>query len=191
VAEAEDRPVALVVASIYALLLAGLMVTTLLLLDAPFFDRYLISLVPILAAVVLWTTARHELGPAAGLPALRRWAAPLAAAVVLGWCGAAVADGTAARDGLAWELAQHLEDRGVVADRIEGGPWAGYHQADWWTRADQPSTACSAVRHRDGRVQGVLVRTEQRRTVAGATFGLEAVIYDGRDPDCGQALNGP
>jgi hypothetical protein len=187
-AEAEDRPVALVVASMYALLQAGLMAATLLLLDAPFFDRYLISLVPILAAVVLWTIARHDLGRPAEMPAPRRWLAPVVAAVVLGWCGAAVADGTAARDGLAWELAQHLEDEGVVADRIEGGPWAGYHQADWWTRADQLSTACSAVRHRDGRVQGVMVRTDDRRTFGGTTFGLEAVIYDGQDPDCGRAL---
>jgi hypothetical protein len=178
----------LVAAGFYALLVGLLMAMTLLVLDAPFFDRYLISLVPIVAALVSWTVVRQGIAPAVELPARRRWLAPVTAAVVLGLCGVAVADATAARDGLAWELARHLEDEGVVADRIEGGPWAGYHQADWWTRADQPTTACSAVRHRDGRVQGVLVRAEQRRTVAGTSVAMEAVVYDGRDPDCGRAL---
>jgi hypothetical protein len=187
---AANQPPALVAASAYALLVGGLMATTLLVLDAPFFDRYLISLVPIVAALSARAIVHHGLGPAAELSGLRRRLAPAAAAVVLGLCGAAVFDGTAARDGLAWELAQHLNDQGVVADRIEGGPWSGYHQADWWTRADQPSTACAAVRHRDGLVQGVMVRSEERRTVVGVTFGLEAVVYDGRDPDCAQALAG-
>lgn len=92
---------------------------------APYFDRYLISLVPFVAALVIHAGRERE------LLARRSSATASLSLAVLGLVGLVYIDASAAFDGAKWKLASAVEDLGFEAPTIDGGfEWFGYHQSD-------------------------------------------------------------
>jgi hypothetical protein len=92
---------------------------------APFYDRYLIGLVPFVAALVVKSVFdRRCLAHRAGV----RAAASLG---VLCLIGLTFVDASATLDGAKWKLARAIEQRGFQPAAIDGGQeWFGYHQLD-------------------------------------------------------------
>lgn len=91
--------------------------------DAPLFDRYLLPLVPFVAALAL------RLGRSCDLlmrPAIRVSGAALMAVAGV---GIIVADAAATVDGAKWRIAQDVRSLGFAAGTIDGGyEWFGLHQ---------------------------------------------------------------
>ena len=101
--------------------------------DSPFFDRYLIVIVPFVAALAIRTALDRQL-----LGRTTRFVA-LAALGGLGVLGFTIVDAAATFDGAKWRLAQDVERMGYEASTIDGGfEWFAFHQPDNISSSTQP-----------------------------------------------------
>ncbi len=87
------------------------------------FDRYLIPMVPFVAALIVRAALEQRL-------VVERKAPVVAIALsVFAAFGFGFVDASATFDGAKWRLAQSVEAKGYAADSIDGGyEWFGYHQ---------------------------------------------------------------
>jgi hypothetical protein len=101
-----------------SLTLVAILTTT-----APFYDRYLIGLVPFVAALAIDSVRSRHL--------VARRASVLAAVAlgVLCLIGLTFVDAAATVDGAKWQLARAVQHQGYQSAVIDGGQeWFGYHQ---------------------------------------------------------------
>ena len=121
-ASTADRGAHLVVS--FVVLYAALLVATVTLTPTELFDRYLLVLVPLSAALLARAGRTEQV--MRSLPGRREWAALLALATL----GVAAIDASAAFDGAKWRLGEVVEARtGWDPGSIDAGyEWYGYHQ---------------------------------------------------------------
>jgi hypothetical protein len=92
---------------------------------APYYDRYLIGLVPFVAALAI------DAGHSRRLVARRAGVSAAVALGVLCLIGLTFVDAAATVDGAKWQLARTMQHRGFQPAVIDGGQeWFGYHQRD-------------------------------------------------------------
>jgi 4-amino-4-deoxy-L-arabinose transferase-like glycosyltransferase len=175
-----------------------------LIANAGLYDRYLIVVIPFVAAALVTGARRYDTLYAR--PA-RAAALALSAFAVFGFV---YVDDTAMIDGAKWQAAERLSDLGVASETIDGGlEWFGFHQRvpmftveqwlyistlgkyglrPWWTILYGPRPVCATVRlvsddDDTATPTGKLLFRERRRSVIGSVT-LEATV----GPDkCGSA----
>lgn len=148
------------------------------------FDRYLVAMVPALAALLVGHASRRRLLLRPGLPTR----SALVAAAMYAVIALAIVDASAAYDGARWDLAARTTARGVDASTIDGGfEWFSFHQpgaigsgvkrteAPFWVGAFA-GTACETVTAAPH--PGPVRDTNQARTAFGV---LRLSLIDGPD----------
>jgi hypothetical protein len=129
--------------------LAGAHLLLLVTSNAPYFDRYLIVLVPIVVALVAtadaWTSSRIQ----------RAMLAALFGGLLL--VGMAFVDASAALDGAKWRVGERLADHDFPRSSIDAGfAWFNFHQdgialqqpgpdRNWWTSFYPQTPVCVTV----------------------------------------------
>jgi uncharacterized membrane protein YhaH (DUF805 family) len=173
---------------------AALPLAAALLTDAPLFDRYLLPLAPLVAALAMRSARSLD------VMAARSVRISVGAFVVLAALGLLAVDASATFDGAKWRLAVTVERQGVAAATIDGGyEWFGFHQKDVvqpmlaesdatpWVRMFSRRPVCVVnfqtitVTDTDGLVDGEIARLTAH-TLLGVEYLLIAVAAD---PVCG------
>jgi hypothetical protein len=180
-----DASIGHVLVVVFVPITVFLSVAAVLITGAPFFDRYLIVLVPFVAALVLAAAHRR------GLFVQPSWPIALVALAGLGIVGLVVVDATATFDGARWRLATEVEALGYPASAIDGGfEWFSYQQDDvfderppvpgtsWWVTqyGERPVCVVLHVLPPNGAVpDGRIIARSSTRTLMGARYDLLAV----------------
>jgi hypothetical protein len=190
------RRSALAVVVVFAFVTAALALLALLLTDAPFYDRYVIPLVPFSAAVTIWSARRL------GLTARTAPTFAVAALAIFALIGLRSVDAADALDAAKWRLASEVEDAGYDAATIDGGfEWFADHQPDavqirpnepdrgfWITLfTERPVCATSAYAGSQLAGAGREIADVEERALFGPAYHLVAV--EGPTPcDLGRSL---
>jgi hypothetical protein len=169
--------------------------------DAPIFDRYLLPLVPVTAALAL------RIGRSAGLLLEPARSVAGVATAALAAVGFMVVDATATVDGAKWQLATNVQSLGFAPATIDGGyEWFGLHQTGIvrpttlvgegspLSNSFGDQTICVVVRHAAAGSRheppaadrapgepwraGEIVARYRARSVTGVVYDLEAVATD-------------
>jgi hypothetical protein len=169
---------------------AALALVAVLATDAPFYDRYLLALVPFAAALAIRAALDER------VLAHRARAVATAGFVALSVVGLIFVDASTTFDGGKWQLARAVEHLGFAPATIDGGyEWFGYHQNDnthqrpriegrsfWVTLFSERSTCVTLTFSTDQKassygstVEPQLIRRLTVRSLVGITYRLAAV----------------
>jgi Dolichyl-phosphate-mannose-protein mannosyltransferase len=192
VQQATEAP-APTLATLFSASLAVLYLLVIAATTGTFFDRYMIPLVPFVAAMLIVASRRYELfWPAPTLTA----AAALAVYAAIGFV---YVDAAATIDGAKWRAAERLQSAGFTPATINAGyEWFGLHQndavvPDWttrrgdlWIRLFSPRPICTTV-VLNGTDAGARRRAERStvlfRTNEHTLLGRRVIVLALRGPD--------
>ncbi|MCU1537249.1 MAG: Dolichyl-phosphate-mannose-protein mannosyltransferase [Humibacillus sp.] len=190
-------PTAGVLTLAYAVAYLALTLTLALATTSPDFDRYLMPVVPAVAAVVLWTAERLDRGlverSSPGRRRLRTVAARGAVAA-LAVVSLSLVVTSVQFDTAKWRLGTELEAQGWSAPTVDAGfEWFGFHQTDaidphrpglagepfWVARVFAHPRVCVRVSHdADPGAGGDVLANAHVWAPLGGTFTLTARPYD-------------
>jgi hypothetical protein len=109
---------------VFSALTVALALVAILTTNAPFYDRYLVALIPFAAALTIRTGLDQRLVHPVHAVAIATFAS-------LSLVGLTLVDASATVDGAKWHLARAVERLGLEPATIDGGyEWFGYHQTD-------------------------------------------------------------
>lgn len=167
----------------YVTFMTGLHLAILFFSSAPLFDRYLVPLVPLVAALVLQVAWRYEL-VTRGSRALA-----IVSLVALAILGLRYVDAVGALDGGRWRLGAKVVALGFEPRSLDGGlAWFGYHNpgrvnpkaprrtTPFWLDYIEHGPVCARSLLKGGNAQSNVLAEHRERGLFGVEYNLVATV---------------